>query len=254
MIKTRMRWSKELVVEEIKNLHEAGVSLNASYVMENNSKLYGAARKHLGSWKEAIQAAGFNYEEINLRANEQKWDQDSIVAEIQRLAEVGESLNSDYIQKTYTRLHSAAQRYFDSWGDAVDSAGFDYEDIKGIKWTEETVAQQILELAEKGEDLSSSNMQKEHMSLFQAGCRIYNSWKSAVNASGLDYNQFRKQKEWNPQTVLEEIRLFIDENGPASAGLISKKYGALYQAARRNFNGISWPEIVALALADGNNK
>lgn len=250
----RTRWDRDLVVKEIKKLHEEGTPLNASYIMSNNSKLYGAARKHLGSWKEAIETAGLEYGDINLRASENKWNQEKIKEQIKKLVVQGEPLNSDYIQKEHTKLHSAAQRYFDSWGEAVDEAGFDYENIKGIKWTEETVTKEILTLDEKGENLSSSVMQQKYMPLFQAGCRIYGSWKSAVNSSGLDYNKFRKQKEWTPEVVLEEIRNFINENGPSSAGLISKKYGALYQAARRNFRGESWPNIVALALADQENK
>lgn len=250
MMKTRTRWTKELVVEEILKLKQEGVSLNASYIMEQNSKLYGAARKHLGSWREAIEAAGLDYKSINLRAEEKKWDRESIIEEIQQLASTGEVLNSDYIQRHHTKLHSASQRYFQSWGEAVALAGFDYEGIKGIKWSEETVVMQIIDLSDVGYDLSSSNMQKEHMSLFQAGCRIYGSWKNAVNAAGLDYSAYRKQREWTASTVLSEIRRFIDENGPDSAGLISKQYGALYQAARRTHPGVSWNQIVALALAD----
>lgn len=253
MMKTRTRWDRELVLESIRQLHTSGTSLNASYIMETDSKLYGAARKHLGSWKEAIEAAGLDYKEINLRSDEKQWDRDTIVEEIQRLASEGEVLNSDYVQRRYTKLHSASQRYFKSWGEAVNTAGFDYDGIKGIKWSEETVVVQIMELSNDGVDLSSSNMQKEYMSLFQAGCRIYGSWKSAISAAGLDYNDYRKQKEWTARRVLEEIRRFIEENGPDSAGLISKNYGALYQAARRTHPGTNWKEIVALALADAKN-
>lgn len=246
----RIKWTKELVISEVKVIKESGEPLNASHVMKVNSKLYGAARKHLGSWKEAVELAGYNYEEVNLRSNEKKWNKEEIITEIKRLFEEGEQLNSDYIQKNFTKLHSASQRYFDSWGEAVDLAGFDYEEIKGIKWTEETVTANILALSSQGEDLSSSNMQRNHMSLFQAGCRIYGSWKDAVNSSGLDYSTYRKQKEWTLEKVNEEIRKFQLEHGTASAGVVSKKYGSLYQVARRftrNKNK-DWDEIVKEAL------
>lgn len=248
MITTRIRWSRELVLEHIQDMKKEGFPLNASHIMKTNSRLYGAARKHLGSWREAVIEAGFDYDAINLRSNEQMWDRDIIKKEINRLAELGESLNSDYIQKQYTKLHSASQRYFKSWGDAVDFAGFDYKDIKSIKWTEETVTAHILDLSTQNINLSSSNMQQEYMSLFQAGCRIYGSWKNAVNASGLDYNNYRKQKEWNEETVSQEIKKFYLEHGSATAGLVSKKNGALYQAARRTFLGQSWQEVVQQSL------
>ena len=244
----RINWDKDMIISEIEKMKSEGFPLNASYVMNNNSKLYGAARKHFNSWKNAVEASGLPYDEINLRSQENKWSKEKIIAEIHKLAKMGEPLNSDYVQKNNTKLHSAAQRYFDSWGEAVVAAGFNYNEIKGIKWSEETVVEKILILNEKDEDLSSSTMQRSNMPLFQAGCRIFGSWKDAVNAAGLDYNYFRKQKEWTKEKVLEEINNFINEHNCSSAGVVSKKYGALYQAARRNFKELSWSEIVALAI------
>lgn len=246
----RISWNKDLIVSEIKKMKSEGFPLNASYVMNNNSKLYGAARKHFNSWKNAVEASGFPYDEINLRSQENKWSKEKIVDEIHKLARMGEPLNSDYVQKHHTKLHSAAQRYFSSWGKAVEDAGYNYDEIKGIKWSEESIIEEILVLNEKGEDLSSSTMQKKNMPLFQAGCRIFGSWKEAVNAAGLDYDGFRKQKEWTKERVLEEIRLFINEHNCSSTGVISKEYGALYQAARRNFKNLSWAEIITLATQE----
>lgn len=244
----RTKWDKDMILVEIKRLYAEGMPLNASYIMSNNSKLYGAARKYYDSWKVAIENAGLDYTVINLRSAENKWTEDKIVEEIKKLYEQNVPLNSDYIQKNHTKLHSASQRYFSSWGDAVDKAGYNYDEIKGIKWTEETIKDEILRLNEENVVLCSSQMQETNMDLFQAGCRIYGSWKNAVNSSGLSYDDFRKQKEWNKETVLSEIRSFINENNNASAGLVSKKNGALYQAARRNFRGLRWAEIVNLAI------
>lgn len=248
MIATRIRWSRELVLEEIKEMKAGGTPLNASYIMKTNSRLYGAARKHLGSWRDAVMQAGFDYDEINLRAHEKVWSKEVIKEEIISLAESGTSLNSDFIQKKHTKLHSATQRYFKSWGEAVNYAGFDYIDIKNIKWTEETVTAHILNLANEQINLSSSHMQRHYMSLFQAGCRIYGSWKNAVNTSGLRYSDYRKQKEWDESMIVNEIKKFYIQHGAANAGLVSKKNGALYQAARRTYIGQSWNEVVNEAL------
>lgn len=247
---TRIKWTEEMVIEKIQELHLAGEPLNASHIMKTNSRLYGASRKHLGSWKAAVGRAGIDYATINLRSNETSWTQEMIVEEIKSIYAKGEPLNSDYIQKNHTKLHSASQRYFNSWGEAVETAGLNYNDIKGIKWTEETVSQNIIELEREGVNLSSSNMQKNHMSLFQAGCRIYGSWKDAVNNSGVDYNKFRKQREWTVDIVNEEIKKFYLEHGAAPAGLVSRKYGSLYQVARRMkvYKNKNWDEIVQIAL------
>lgn len=245
---TRIKWTEEMVIEKIQEIHLAGEPLNASHIMKTDSRLYGASRKHLGSWKDAVAKAGLDYATINLRSNEISWTQETIVEEIRRIFNEGEPLNSDYIQKNHTKLHSASQRYFNSWGEAVETAGLNYDDIKGIKWTEETVSQNIIELERDGVDLSSSNMQQQHMSLFQAGCRIYGSWKDAVNKSGVDYNKFRKQREWTEETINAEIKKFFLEHGKAPAGLVSKEYGSLYQVARRMNKNKHWDEIVHNAL------
>lgn len=243
-------WNKELIISKIINIKEQGEPLFASHVMSNNSKLYGAARKHFGSWENAITEAGLDYKEINLRAKENKWSKDKVKNEILQLHQQGVCLNSEYIQKNHTKLHSAAQRYFTSWGDAISYSGLNYEDIKDIKWTKDSIIAEILSLYELNEDLSSSAMQRNNMALFQAGCRIFNSWKEAVVAAGLSYDDFRKQKEWTKTTVLVEIRKFVQENNCSSAGVISKKYGSLYQAGRRLYKNLSWKDIVALALEE----
>ena len=109
---SRNKWSKESIIEKILELHQQSVSLNAIAVMENNVKLYGAARTHFGSWQNAINAAGLDYNEINHKIKEVSWSKDIIAAEIQKIANEGGSLRSDYVQKNNTKLHSAAQRYF----------------------------------------------------------------------------------------------------------------------------------------------
>ena len=112
---SRNKWSKEIIIEEILKLKEQSHPLNAISIMEDNMKLYGAARTHFGSWQNAITSAGLDYSEINHKIKEINWSKDIIAEEIRNIAAVGGDLRSDYIQKNNTKLHSAAQRYFSSW-------------------------------------------------------------------------------------------------------------------------------------------
>ncbi|MBT7706783.1 hypothetical protein HN747_05055 [archaeon] len=59
---TRIKWSKELIIEEIKKIDL--VNLNSTSVKASNPKLFRAAQRHFGSWGAAIAAAGFDYEKI----------------------------------------------------------------------------------------------------------------------------------------------------------------------------------------------
>lgn len=52
-------WSKERVVEGIRARVRENKPINAWAVSQSDRGLYGAGRRHLGSWDEAIKAAGF---------------------------------------------------------------------------------------------------------------------------------------------------------------------------------------------------
>ena len=61
-----MKWSKGKIVSEILTLYKAESRLNDGYVNKNYNSLYNAARRQFGSWKNAIEAAGLNYDKIKL--------------------------------------------------------------------------------------------------------------------------------------------------------------------------------------------
>jgi len=184
-------------------------------------------------------------EEVSTSAKEVRWSREKIVREIQLLASQGIPLSSTFVQKNHTKLHSASQRYFSSWGDAVNHAGFDYDGIKGVRWTKETVIKEIIGMSRQNADLSSSAVQKDNTPLFQAACRIFGSWKEAVASSGIEYSKHRKQREWTEESVICALRVLLRAGEPVSAGIVSKKYGSLYQATRRLFKGIPWDEIIS---------
>lgn len=250
---TREKWSKEKILSQINELHTNNFPLNAISIMEKDIKLYGAARTHFGSWKNAIEAAGLNYAEINHKLKEVTWSKELIASEIQKIASEGGDLRSDSVQKNYTKLHSAAQRYFDSWKDAIEYAGFNYSSIKKIKWNNESVIMNILDLYNAGKDISSSAMQKTEMPLFQAGCRLFGSWANAVNASGIDYKNIKKQLEWDEKTILEKINELYELDGKCSVSNVLKDNASLYQAAKRHFHDKSWEYIVQKARENINN-
>ena len=55
-----------------------------------------------------------------------KWNKPRVIDEILKL----DKLHSTYVKTTNNALWKAAVRYFDSWGKAVEAAGFDYDDIR----------------------------------------------------------------------------------------------------------------------------
>lgn len=188
---------------------------------------------------------------IKSEATPTHWTKEQIVNEIIEIATRGESLNYEYMRKNYLRLHRAAQRHFGSWRNAIEASGFSYEDILASKWSKDTVTKKVLELQSSGTDLSSSKVQEHNARLFQAGCRLFGSWKETIENAGIPYEQIRKQRSWTKESVIRGIQQFNKEHeGRMSAGYVIKQSSALYLAARRLYPEVKWPELVALALYD----
>lgn len=63
-----------------------------------------------------------------------KWSKEKVINSLQELAEKhGESyLQDSNLNENECSLYSAARKYFDSLEEAVEEAGFDYEDIRDL--------------------------------------------------------------------------------------------------------------------------
>jgi hypothetical protein len=106
------RWSKEEVVREIQKWHDSGGRLED--VSKLDQSLCGAAKTWFGSWRAAVQAAGF-------QTAHRSWTKQSIVAEIRNRVQNGRSLSSH--EPSNRSLVMVAYRHFGSWRAALQAAG-----------------------------------------------------------------------------------------------------------------------------------
>ena len=83
-------------------------------------------RKHFGSWRAAIEAAGFNYGSIR---RYQEWDEQAVITRLKELHAQGKDLNAKSMEELDITLITAARRRFDSWDKALTAAGLDYKKI-----------------------------------------------------------------------------------------------------------------------------
>ena len=76
------KWSKEVIVEEIRNLAANGfdLSFRSMALSQHNAMVYAAIRpKYFGNWRAALEAAGLASEEIY---RYRSWDEEGILEEI----------------------------------------------------------------------------------------------------------------------------------------------------------------------------
>ena len=122
-------WTRDRIVERIHELNEKGVDLSWRYISTQIDPQLAAAatkRKHFGSWRNAIQAAGLDYDIIR---RYQEWDEQAVIDRLQELHTQGIDLNAKSMEEYDITLITAARRRFDSWDKALTAAGLDSSKI-----------------------------------------------------------------------------------------------------------------------------
>ena len=120
--KFNRRWTKDDVIREILAVEDR----SAKSVQRRFSSLYGAATRHFGSWKAAVEAAGIDYSCVVKRRSSGYWQVERILEAIQRM----QKKNSTSARMNHVDLYSAALRTFGSWEKAIRAAGFDYDEVR----------------------------------------------------------------------------------------------------------------------------
>lgn len=106
-------WTKQDVLDAITKWHEDGRPI--SNVCKQDQGLYSAAKKHFGTWRQAVMAAG-------LQPTRKQWTPQLVIEEIRRRHERGLPLNS-VVFKQDAPLAGAATRLLGGWRKAVMAAG-----------------------------------------------------------------------------------------------------------------------------------
>jgi hypothetical protein len=122
-------WSRERILERIRDLHAAGADLSWRHVSTQVDPQLAAAatkRKHFGSWRNAIQSAGFRYSDIR---RYREWTEETIINRLRELHAQGYDLNAKSMEELDITLITAARRRFESWDRALTAAGLDISKI-----------------------------------------------------------------------------------------------------------------------------
>lgn len=254
---SRRKWTKENIIQTIKDLHEEGHSLSTRKMAElGYSGMVTTTYKDelFGSWRNAIRAAGLDPQKVCKR--KRKWTEEKILEEIQRLHAEGEDLSHSAAKKNHQYLVVVAvdDRMFGSWRNAIEAAGFDYEDISKHRfWSKDKIVNRIQELHEEGEDLSHEAAKNKYGALVSAASskRYFGSWKDAIEAAGLDYSDIRKINRWTTDKIIETIRDLHEEGKSVNNSNMRRMgYRGMMEAASRENAFGSWAAAVEAAGLD----
>lgn len=177
-------WHPEMIEHHILS-RNGKEPLNSHYYSTNYPDVYAAAERVFGSWGDAIEACGLDYNKIR---KYKTWTRQSVLEGIRRLAQENEPLDSNNAQDNHKALYMAAMKRFKNWGDAIKTAGFNYENIRLRRsMTAEEIKKEILDLYRQNEDLSFTNMRKKHQYLMVAAMKKLGegSWAKARLQCGI---------------------------------------------------------------------
>lgn len=228
------RWNKELIVKSILERHKKGKPLNYQSVVDDDEKLTGAARRHFGSWDEAMNSVGFSQDEYkNPQGDREEWNKGKIISRTKKHMSDGKSLNPHEVQKYDNRLYSATTYHFGSWEKLMLHIGLDYDSIKKtVEWDEESLIEEIKEAYEKGADLSDNTVSALRGDLYSSSISYFGSWKNAITESGIDYKDVRRSTSWNKEKIIE-LTQKAHESGVSLSQL--RQIGILRQQEIRKF-------------------
>lgn len=126
-------------------------------------------------------------------------------------------------------------------------------------WSREKIIDEIAKLYRSGFDITQTRMESIDSKLTSAAIRYFGSWKAAVQAAGIDYEdvaavgrQRRSQKitKWTKETILDEIRRLNRAGEDLTSTVVRQKYLSLYATARRKDHFGSWASALDAAGID----
>lgn len=249
------RWNKTVVLEKIRNLHRQGRKLNAAYARAHYRTLVWATYKYVGGWRQAVEAAGFDYEAIRRYKAPTHWNKRMIIKVIQELHKAGVELHSNYVQQHRRPLYGAAIRYFGGWKQAVCTAGFEYAEIRQTRWfrswRKELIVAEIRARKRRGLAINSFAVSRDDSSLYRIAQRYFGKrgWQKALRMAGFDPVLQNPQLFWTRQRVLKKVREFWASKQPLYGKyLCYHGFGGLIEAGRRYFG--SWRKTILAAGID----
>lgn len=173
-------------------LERVGIEpLYSHYYATHYPRIHAAAVRVWGSWKEAIEACGLDYNEVR---KHREWSSEQVLEKVRQLERDHSPLSSKYVQIAHRPLYMASIRRFKSWGETMKAAGLDYSQIRlRRKMSPEEIKKQILELYNRGESLAYPYMRKNYQYLLAAGMKHLGngSWGEARCLCGITDN-YRK--------------------------------------------------------------
>jgi len=185
-------WDRARVIREIRARHARGEPLTLAGDPEfAASMLVQMARRSIGSWRAAVEAAGFDPDDELLRI---RWTDEAVIDAIRAEHAAGRDLRPKAVEERFSALSNAVRRSsFGSWRAALAAAGINPDSVLRIRaWSREAVVHALRQI---GRVLSIKEIERRDPGLCHAIYRYVGSYDTALREAGLAPLRHTRRRE-----------------------------------------------------------
>ncbi|HEX2692238.1 MAG TPA: hypothetical protein VHN14_36765 [Kofleriaceae bacterium] len=185
------RWSPRLarpvpsadeVVRWLQERHRSGRHMSCDAANRDMPRLVYACYKRFGSWRAAMEAAGF----AELIGGGPRWTSpEQVVKALQERHRQGRPVALKRTARERPRLVRAACAQFGTWQAALDAAGLGQAYVPRSLLSAQEVVRGLRARHQRGKPMTAVATQREEGKLVYAACKHFGTWKAAMRAAGL---------------------------------------------------------------------
>lgn len=166
---------------------------------------------------------------------------------IRALRQYGPRATRRDIEDRNPQLVHAVTNTFGRWRVACAAAGFEYVHA-GTRWTRETVVRAIRKERRSCRPINAKAVRRRNSKLASAAFARFGSWKSALEAAGINPERVVLARTWTGPALLDAIRATFRAHHDLGFATMKDRDQGLFGAALRRFG--SWREALRAAGID----
>ena len=231
-------WDEDSVVEVIQTLHREGKSVAMSKV---SPRLHNAGCALFGSWREAIETAGFDYDKIRLVR--EAYTRKELIALLRKLAKARPDMTVSEVNR---HPHGrAARKVFGTTARGLAAARLTTWPVRRAHtaMSKKQVIAALRARKRNGQSVYMAEVHREDPRLCRSGIARWGRWPSVLAAAKLaDDGPLRRR--WSKAIILEALRdrkrrrlslrpSFVGNDDPGLVQAANNYFGSYREAARR---------------------
>ena len=230
-------WDPERVLEEIENLSRLKESLAYTRVPR---KLNMAARHYFGSYRAAVEEAGFDYNAIRL-VREQYTREDLILA-IRAVRKRRPEMTLGMFHRH--RISAACIREFGSLEAAARAAGLDHWPLRiiGPLLDEGATIDALRVRRREGCPITVTDLERDDPRVLSSAIRHFGDLMKAAARAGFEAEHKRKPR-WTKDEIRAALQARWSAGLPMHPGALRQDEGRLYSVLKKRYGTISNPEV-----------